>query len=397
MLPLALYPITDCWASSHAEIQVACAPRSMAWRNGTFAAGKELTPARRALGVLLAEASSSSARIFKCVRGGTRPLSLEGRPPCVAGSGAASCHGDVAAGSGWHGTLSPHGRAPLTTILPAWSVESRTGTWRRRSNSFPRSVSGKLQRDPPFAFPARHTKAGADGGESRDSAIEVPEKKGQGEQQSLATPDEMSGGKGDTLPNSKAYRAAIAACGEAGQWRQAVALMRQMQKRGIAADDASYGASIEACARGGKWQHALALLKEMTMMGVPPGLVSYNAAIAACGSAGQSEEAIALLRKMRQQRTHGVVVTPDGATYNAAITACEKKGQWEHALTLLGEMEEDECVVPDEDSYRAAIAACGNAGKCKEVQQSLNVTSRVLVARFYFIVRVPVSLCSVWS
>ncbi|CAN0562724.1 unnamed protein product, partial [Ectocarpus sp. 12 AP-2014] len=62
----------------------------------------------------------------------------------------------------------------------------------------------------------------------------------------------------------------------------------------------SFNATINALGRGGEWKKAVALLREMTRAGLGPNEISYNSAIHACGRGGQWELALSLLKEMRE-------------------------------------------------------------------------------------------------
>ena len=47
-------------------------------------------------------------------------------------------------------------------------------------------------------------------------------------------------------PNVRSYTAAIAACGRAGEWRQALELHSRLSEEGLAPDAASFNAVISA-------------------------------------------------------------------------------------------------------------------------------------------------------
>lgn len=57
--------------------------------------------------------------------------------------------------------------------------------------------------------------------------------------------------------NAIVYSAAIGACEEAKEWRQALHLLRRL---GAAADLVAWNATLAALARGGQWQMAVAML-----------------------------------------------------------------------------------------------------------------------------------------
>lgn len=63
-----------------------------------------------------------------------------------------------------------------------------------------------------------------------------------------------------------------------------------MPKAGVRPNVVSCNAAIKACGDAGQWQHALAILRGMPNAGVSPNAVTYNSAIAALGIAGQNEQ-----------------------------------------------------------------------------------------------------------
>ncbi|CAM9882463.1 unnamed protein product [Ectocarpus sp. 12 AP-2014] len=181
-------------------------------------------------------------------------------------------------------------------------------------------------------------------------------------------------------PDVFSYSAAITACGNCGEWRRALALLRVMREQGVPPNVVSYNAAAHACVgdqrkigetrtngnngvaepRGRAaeeeeeeeeeeegWALILGLMEEMRAEGVAPDVFTFTTAITACGKAGQWERALDLLEEMggggggddglRRRRT-GVPIAPDVASINAAISACARAGQWESALGLLGRM-----------------------------------------------------------
>lgn len=67
--------------------------------------------------------------------------------------------------------------------------------------------------------------------------------------------------------------------------------MSEMPRAGVRPNVVSCNAAIKACGEAGQWQHALAILRGMPNAGVSPDAVTYNSAIAALGIAGQNEQA----------------------------------------------------------------------------------------------------------
>ncbi|CAN0137278.1 unnamed protein product [Scytosiphon promiscuus] len=148
-------------------------------------------------------------------------------------------------------------------------------------------------------------------------------------------------------PDVVSYSAAITACGNSGEWRRAVALLRVMREQGVPPNVVSYNAAAHACVGGRKrhrkgrlngagagakppagaeeegWALVLALMAEMRKEGVDADVFTFSTAITACGN------------RRRRQRTP---IAPDVVSVNAAIAACGRAGQWERALDLLDRM-----------------------------------------------------------
>jgi pentatricopeptide repeat protein len=59
-----------------------------------------------------------------------------------------------------------------------------------------------------------------------------------------------------------------------------------------------YNAALDACSKTGRWRDAIAILDEMEKAGTVPDAISFNCVIRACGSAGRAEEAFQLLEMM---------------------------------------------------------------------------------------------------
>lgn len=120
-------------------------------------------------------------------------------------------------------------------------------------------------------------------------------------------------------PDIVAYTTAISALGRGGQAPEALRLFERMKTRpGLVLDERSYHAALDACARGGGsegakgegegvgaedgvvfWRQALALVGEMEARGMNPGRLGYQSAVQACAQAGRWEEAVGVLRGMR--------------------------------------------------------------------------------------------------
>jgi len=113
----------------------------------------------------------------------------------------------------------------------------------------------------------------------------------------------------------------------------AMALLHGMETaRGVCPDRISYNAAISALGRAGQWENAIALLRTMidgdAQHGADPPLrpngVSYTAAISACAEAGEAGAALDLLDDLR---ISGLPL--ETIPFSKAIAACTKAAEWE--------------------------------------------------------------------
>ncbi|CAM9221077.1 unnamed protein product [Ectocarpus fasciculatus] len=156
------------------------------------------------------------------------------------------------------------------------------------------------------------------------------------------------------------FSAAVAACRDGGEWRQALALMEEMQAAGIKPDQIAYGTAVSACAMAGQWQKAVALLADMRRSKLRPDVVAYSSAIKACGGEGRWEEALGLLKEMQESG-----VRPNLITYTGAMEACGRAGRWNNALGLLAEVR-DRGLRPDTFTLNAVMDALGRSGETEK-------------------------------
>lgn len=86
----------------------------------------------------------------------------------------------------------------------------------------------------------------------------------------------------------------------------------------------SYNSVISGHERAGEWREALALAKDMERAagaggGVSPNVVTFNSVIGACKRAGRAEEALAVLSMLRRKG-----LQPDVISFNSAMGACAR-------------------------------------------------------------------------
>ena len=151
-------------------------------------------------------------------------------------------------------------------------------------------------------------------------------------------------------PNVYHYSAAMANCRRQGKWREAINLLRKMENSGIEPNVVCYSAAISACEKGRQVERAQKLFREMIGRGFQPDVILFGAMISACEKCGKWEMAVGLLKSMLQYGFQ-----PDATIYNATISACGKGGQWEKALELLQEMIKKDILLADEEKKRQMV------------------------------------------
>eukprot|EP00435_Cladocopium_sp_Y103_P001426 s4185_g1.t1 len=143
--------------------------------------------------------------------------------------------------------------------------------------------------------------------------------------------------------------AAVAACGRAFQWQQALVIANGAGE--LAKDVAVLSASIDACRRAGNWEAALSVFGRLRMLGYTsePGA---GAAVSALANATRWIEALQLFQAEFQQAAGN----PGIRSYEAALQACAQGNNWQIALSLL---EEIECrqLPRDKRSFNTALSA----------------------------------------
>ena len=145
---------------------------------------------------------------------------------------------------------------------------------------------------------------------------------------------------------------ALRACGRAGKWQEALALVQQAEKYDITGTILC-NAAITACDTSAQWQRALALLQYMRNARVPEDSITICAAMGACEKGKQWLEALALLDEMK-----ALNMQRNAVAFTAALTALGSK--WQKAILLLEEMKHD-AVTPNEVTYTNVIGACVSA------------------------------------
>lgn len=94
----------------------------------------------------------------------------------------------------------------------------------------------------------------------------------------------------------------------------------RQRKHGVDPDVVSFNSVIGGHERVGEWREAMALTREMERLeGISPNVVTFNSVIGACKRAGRSMEALAVLGLLRRKG-----LRPDVISYNSAMSACAR-------------------------------------------------------------------------
>lgn len=171
-------------------------------------------------------------------------------------------------------------------------------------------------------------------------------------------------------PHTFAMNCAINACTD---WEEALSVMRELHRRGLAPDLYTYNFAINACQRNSRWDWAVALLQELDESFLEPDVFSYTPAIVACGTAEMPSVAISLFQAMRRRGIAASLVST-----NAAITACgtgvsvtgsgerhplDRSGCWAYALSFLLSARAQR-LEPDSFTTVGAVGSCPGALLC---------------------------------
>ena len=151
------------------------------------------------------------------------------------------------------------------------------------------------------------------------------------------------------------YSTVINACGRAGDWQRAVAMIAAMRSQMVKQDTIVYNSAISACARAKYWQPALSLLDMLSGSSLPPDTLTFNSLINACGELWQLGIHLISLMQVSQ-------AVADTISYNSAMRACTHAKQWWYALNLLKGMSE-RILLKDKITYTTALSGLDDQWK----------------------------------
>jgi len=175
------------------------------------------------------------------------------------------------------------------------------------------------------------------------------------------------------------------------------------EKHSTTLDAKAFSKVMGACGKAQRWEQSLQVLQEMQEAEVDPDKLTMTAAINACGACAEWKMAMNLLGDLLRRDIDADVVTftsvitacekshqlgwvkallqdmwnrevmPNVVTYNSVIKACIYEKKWMEALELVGLMEEEQ-LRPDRITYNTAIDACATTGK---VARSLELFTKM--------------------
>lgn len=179
--------------------------------------------------------------------------------------------------------------------------------------------------------------------------------------------------KGDTLSQEEqrklgaalkdVFLAEISKWGHRRQWQKALAVLHQMEEKGIQQTAACWTAGVKACSdkiQGKQWRRALATLEQMQEHGFHPTLETYRWAMYACAKGRAPAHALGLLQLVEAHPT----LNKDEEFLRTVLEVSKTLPVWELAVSTLSEMiqKQSELNLKKVD-FAKAMAACEVSGQ----------------------------------
>lgn len=154
--------------------------------------------------------------------------------------------------------------------------------------------------------------------------------------------------------NVYTYGALMHGFAKTKNYKQALALIDEMTRKGIKANQIVISSAMEACAESGQYKEALELLDRIVALGLKPDVTMINTAIKACSIAGAMDEAESLAETLRQ------FGSMDLFTYHTLMMGNTKLGRYQRVLNLYSEAQDSSAKL-DGGIYSLAMLAALNA------------------------------------
>ena len=161
------------------------------------------------------------------------------------------------------------------------------------------------------------------------------------------------------------FDAAIRACASSGRWRDALALLEEIERRGLKPTVHSFTGAINAQKQDGRWRTSVELLQRMKALGLKLDSHALSAALGVCGAAGEWRVALKILQGMGR---HEIQV--NSYHLEPVVRSCTNAGEWARALALVAYFEERGIELSSE-ARDAALCACAKGGEGRRALQIL--------------------------
>jgi len=157
---------------------------------------------------------------------------------------------------------------------------------------------------------------------------------------------------------------------ECGKSQQAESFLDTLKGRNDA-NPRDYATIIRLYTNSQQPEKAMALIKEMESRGMTPDNVSYNMVLAACSHANQSKDVSTLLSSMPDA---------DAVTFNTRLKACVRSKDPEQAFAIFEEMKAAN-IAPTQVTFGTLIECCTRSGALERAIEVLKLMAAYKVAR----------------
>jgi pentatricopeptide repeat protein len=190
-------------------------------------------------------------------------------------------------------------------------------------------------------------------------------------------------------PTTKTYAALMQVLSRTGQIKITLSLLRELQVTpGLRADDRVWGAAINVCAQAGDYREAIALINEMNESGYRANLRHCSTFLKALAKAGQEKLALQALEMMLGQNDTAISsgeeelqvfylppTPPDLVAVNTVMAACSKAGNFNATKVLFERLKAgefidpatDKPISPDGISYHTVLVSCRRPELAREL------------------------------
>lgn len=157
------------------------------------------------------------------------------------------------------------------------------------------------------------------------------------------------------------WSSVIDALGKSGQWRKAEQILRRMKREGPQPNVIVYNSMLNSYSKGGVSDKSLDLFDEMKAKGVTPTVQTFGCLIDAQAKRGKVQTALRLFEEMKKSP-----LKRDVTIYGSLIDACAQAGDWQKAMDILLVEIPKDGVEANLLCYNSALHSCSRPGRWKE-------------------------------